>query len=122
MRTAVRRTVPMLRPPSRIAYRVPRPAESHDRRVEFVVVSLTRRSTSPGPGPAVGLAVGVGAGPAVRDGLVVGPGVGPVVGVLVGLAVGVGVGPPPPSPLIRNWLLATFQCVARKLPALGLVL
>src|SRR6266511_3250282 len=108
MRTAVRRTVPMLRPPSRIAYRVPRPAESHDRRVEFVVVSLTRRSTSPGPGPA--------------DGLAVGPGVGPVVGVLVGLAVGVGVGPPPPSPLIRNWLLATFQCVARKLPALGLVL
>src|SRR6266545_508223 len=104
MRTAVRRTVPMLRPPSRIAYRVPRPAESHDRRVEFVVVSLTRRSTSPGPGLAVG------------------PGVGPVVGVLVGLAVGVGVGPPPPSPLIRNWLLATFQCVARKLPALGLVL
>src|SRR6266508_3594041 len=110
MRTAVRRTVPMLRPPSRIAYRVPRPAESHDRRVEFVVVSLTRRSTSPGPGPAVGLAVGVGAGPPVRDGLV------------VGLAVGDGVGPPPPSPLIRNWLLATFQCVARKLPALGLVL
>src|SRR6266511_1853794 len=106
MRTAVRRTVPMLRPPSRIAYRVPRPAESHDRRVEFVVVSLTRRSTSPGPGPAVGLAVGVGAGPPVRD----------------GLAVGVGVGSPPPSPLIRNWLLATFQCVARKLPALGLVL
>src|SRR6266540_262463 len=118
MRTAVRRTVPMLRPPSRIAYRVPRPAESHDRRVEFVVVSLTRRSTSPGPGPAVGLAVGL----AVRDGLAVGPGVGPVVGVLVGLAVGVGVGPPPPSPLIRNWLLATFPCVARKLPALGLVL
>src|SRR6266511_3197295 len=114
MRTAVRRTVPMLRPPSRIAYRVPRPAESHDRRVEFVVVSLTRRSTSPGPGPVVGLAV--------RVGLAVGPGVGPVVGVLVGLAVGVGVGPPPPSPLIRNWLLATFQCVARKLPALGLVL
>src|SRR6266498_78564 len=110
MRTAVRRTVPMLRPPSRIAYRVPRPAESHDRRAEFVVVSLTRRSTSPGPGPAVGLAVGVGAGPPVRDGLV------------GGLAVGVGVGPPPPSPLIRNWLLATFQCVARKLPALGLVL
>jgi hypothetical protein len=45
--------------------------------------------------------------------VVTGPADGDRVGVWVGEAVGVGVAPPPVLPLMRNWLLATFQRVAR---------